>query len=292
MFTRLKNSANAGSRTVLITGCSSGFGYLAVPEFLAQGWRVIATLRNLEQRRDRFQALLDQYGENRLILAELDVTDPSDHIVIQQRIETQWQGALDCLVHNAGYGTFGPMEETPAQALKQQMEVCFFGPAELTRRLLPALRRRGGRVLFVSSILGLTGLPFASAYCASKFAIEGLAEALWYEAALVGIQVGILEPGGFSTEFRSNLEWNGNSSGPYARPIHNYLAARKAQAERRRGDPRLVVRTLLRLASKPKIPLRTVIGRDAVFTAFFRKWLPQSWFLGASRSILSRILLR
>jgi NAD(P)-dependent dehydrogenase (short-subunit alcohol dehydrogenase family) len=188
--------------TVLITGCSSGFGAASVRAFSAKGWNVVATARRL----DDLAPLADLPN---VLTARLDVQDQGS---IASAIEAGIArfGRIDALVNNAGFGLFGIFEGTPREKIQQQFDVNVFGVMDVTRALLPHFRaNRAGAIVNVSSGAGVFTLPMISLYCASKFALEGFSEALAYELADLGIRVKIVEPGGVtSTRFgeRSGAE--------------------------------------------------------------------------------------
>lgn len=190
------------TKTVLITGCSSGFGAAAARAFAAKGWNVVASARKLDD-------LAPLRSVPNLLPVVLDVEDrPSIDAAVKAGIERF--GRIDALVNNAGFGLFGIFEGTPREKIQEQFDVNVFGLMDVTRALLPHFRRnREGAIVNVSSGAGAFGLPMTSLYCASKFALEGFSEALSYELADVGIRVKIVEPGGVtSTKFgeRSGTE--------------------------------------------------------------------------------------
>ncbi|HVK67140.1 MAG TPA: SDR family oxidoreductase [Polyangium sp.] len=183
------------SKTVLVTGCSSGFGRDVAKVFAAEGWNVAATMRAPEQE-------TELRASERMGVMRLDV---QDRVSIDAAVASTLArfGSIDVLVNNAGFGLFGVFEETTREKILEQFEVNVFGMMDVTRAVLPALRKqRSGVVLNVSSGAGVFTLPMISAYCASKFALEGFSEALSYELLPLGIRVKIVEPGGVtSTRF-------------------------------------------------------------------------------------------
>lgn len=259
-----------GTKTVLITGCSSGFGRLIADLFFENGWTVLATLRNSAR-------IKDQPNDPRFRVLELDVTKSEDRAAVAHYIETQFDGKLDCLINNAGYGLFGSLEETSESELRQQFEVNFFGLAFLSQALLPSLRAAKGKIINLSSVCGAHGMPLTSSYCASKFAVEGLTESLRYELAPHGVQVGMIEPGGFRTKFGANVQWSARSNEAdtlYAVQNSNY---RRLLAKLRagKGKPAITVaRTAYWMATTPRMPLRVQVGKDARATHWARRLLP------------------
>ena len=177
------------TQTVLITGCSSGFGLAAVELFADEGWNVVATVRRVQDGA-RFAV------RDNVLAARLDVQDPATiGSAIQQGIERF--GRIDALINNAGFGLFGVFEGTSPEKVREQFDVNVFGLMETTRAILPHFRaNRSGVVVNITSGAGVFGLPMSSLYNASKFAVEGFSEALSYELEPFGVRVKLVEPGG------------------------------------------------------------------------------------------------
>ncbi|WP_374652437.1 SDR family oxidoreductase [Dongia sp.] len=190
------------TQTILITGCSTGFGQASARLFAARGWNVIATMRRPEA-----DAGLSNLPN--VLVTRLDVQDPASINSAFAEGLVRF-GQIDVLVNNAGFGLFGVFEETAREKVLEQFAVNLFGLMDVTRALLPHFRaRRAGTIVNISSGAGVFTLPMISLYCASKFALEGFSEALSYELAGLGIGVKIVEPGGVtSTSFgqRSGTE--------------------------------------------------------------------------------------
>lgn len=180
------------TQTVLITGCSTGFGEATARLFAARGWNVVATMRRPEA--GAALAALDH-----VLVTRLDVQDQAS---IDQAVAAGLArfGRIDALVNNAGFGLFGVFEATPRAKIQEQFDVNLFGLMDVTRALLPHFRaNRSGVIVNVGSGAGVFTLPMISLYCASKFALEGFSESLSYELAGLGIRVKIVEPGGVTT---------------------------------------------------------------------------------------------
>jgi NAD(P)-dependent dehydrogenase (short-subunit alcohol dehydrogenase family) len=177
------------TQTILITGCSSGFGRAAAQRFANAGWNVVATMRNPAAAGD-----LD--GQDNILVTALDVQDAASiRSAVAAGIERF--GAIDALVNNAGFGLHGMFEETPTAKVFEQFDVNVFGMMETIRAILPHFRaRKKGMIVNISSGAGVFALPASTLYNASKFALEGFSEALAYELAPLGITVKIVEPGG------------------------------------------------------------------------------------------------
>ena len=282
------------SRVVFITGTSTGFGKLAVPLFLERGWTVVATMRDADARGSRiFAEELKQAG-GRLHLLDLDVERSEDWKKAERYIEERLNGRIDVLVNNAGYGLMGALEDQSMEQLRKQFEVNFFGLAGLTRTLLPLLRRSRGRILNVSSIVGLISMPLFSAYNASKHAVEGFTEALFYELRQVGVQVGLIEPGAFKTDFGNRSLIVGDktkdSGSPYA--AINRLLMNIVGKQQHSADPIIVARKIVALSECSKVPLRTLAGKDAHLMALLRRILPHNLRVGLIAFFVERLLKR
>ncbi|MDB4968634.1 MAG: SDR-family protein [Myxococcales bacterium] len=277
-------------RTSLVTGSSSGFGRGLVSALLARGWKVYATLRDADARAGDFAADREAHGD-RLVLLALDVTDGAQRDAVARRVAAD--GSLDCLVNNAGYAQFGALEDLDEAQLRRQLEVNFFGAALLTRALLPALRAARGSVLNVSSVFGFSGFPLTGAYCASKYALEGLSESLYYELAPHGVRVGLVEPGGFRTRFGASVEWGHAENAVYGAQTRGYRKLHAKIGARPNGTPPdAVIATLVRLAEARRVPLRTVVGRDALATALLQRLVPEWLRAPATGALLGRLFQR
>ncbi|WP_224269868.1 SDR family oxidoreductase [Haloprofundus salinisoli] len=184
--------------TVLITGCSSGIGRATARAFLAEDWVVYATARN--------PADIQQLGEEGCELATLDVTDQDDVDRVVDRIVDE-QGAIHCLVNNAGYGQFGPIEDVPTEAVEKQFGVNVFGPHRLIRAVLPHMRAEGdGTIVNVTSVAGRVSFPGGGVYAGSKFALEAMTDALRAEVDEYGIDAVLVEPGPVETQFTERAD--------------------------------------------------------------------------------------
>lgn len=275
-------------KRVLVTGSSTGFGRELCTAFIERGWFVYATLRDARTRGRMFDAEGSAYpGAVRVL--DLDVTNAAQRESAAAAVEAA--GGLDCLINNAAYGQFGPCEETSEDDWRRQMEVNFFGPVLLTRRLMPALRASRGRVINISSILGLASFPLSAPYSASKFALEGWSESLHYELAPHGVQVALVEPGGFRTKFADNLRISPVPDGsPYAGQAAAYNRWREKRAARSGVPPEIVVRKIVALAERRRMPLRTLVGTDARLIDGLNRWLPRSVATNLLRRVYSKIL--
>jgi len=182
-------------RSVLITGCSSGIGLASAREMKARGWRVFATARKPED----IARLKEKEGVESLYL---DYAEPHSIEAAAEHVLAATGGKLTALFNNGAYGQPGAVEDLRRDVLRDQFEAGFFGWHDLTRRIIPAMRQQGeGRIVFCSSVLGLISAPYRGAYCASKFAVEALADSLRMELAATGISIVLIEPGPIASRF-------------------------------------------------------------------------------------------
>lgn len=241
------------SKTWFITGTSRGFGREWAIAALERGDTVAATARDLSSLDD----LVEAYGDTLLPLS-LDVTDRAAAFAAVAAAHERF-GRLDVVVNNAGYGQFGMVEELSEDEARAQIETNLFGALWVTQAALPILRAQGsGHLLQVSSIGGVSAFPSVGIYHASKWALEGISQALAQEVAGFGIKVTLIEPGGYSTDW-------GGSSAKHATPLDAYDGVREQAANRpsRRGTPGDPVATreaVLTLVDTEEPPLRVFFG--------------------------------
>jgi len=241
-------------KTWFITGTSRGFGREWASAALQRGDRVAATARDTSTLDD----LVAEYGDAILPIA-LDVTDrAADFAAVEFAHRTF--GRLDIVINNAGYGHFGFIEEITEAEARDQMEANFFGALWVSQAALPFLRAQGsGHIIQVSSIGGITAFPLVGIYNASKWALEGMSQALAQEVAGFGIHVTLVEPGGFATD------WSGASAKRSAE-LDDYADYRATMIEARRqrntapGDPTASAAAILKVVDAENPPLRVFFG--------------------------------
>jgi NAD(P)-dependent dehydrogenase (short-subunit alcohol dehydrogenase family) len=261
------------SKVWFITGASKGFGREWAEAALERGDRVAATAR----RPETLDALVDTYGDAVLPLA-LDVTDRARDFAAVEEAEAHF-GALDIVINNAGYGHFGMIEELTEEEIRAQMETNFFGALWVTQAALPIMREQGsGHILQVSSIGGISAFAGIGAYHASKWALEAFSQSLSQEVAGFGIHVTLIEPGGFSTDWR----------GPSAKHSQRNPAYEAVWEARRLppgtpGDPTATRAAILKVVDAQPPPLRVFFGRTPLEIATrdyesrletWREWQP------------------
>ena len=243
-----------------VTGAGRGMGVDIVKAALAADHAVVATGRKVD-------ALAKALGEaDELLVAKLDVTRPEDaKAAVAAAVERF--GRIDVLVNNAGNFYAGFFEELPPEDFRAQVETNLFGPVNVTRAVLPVMRaQRRGLVVTISSIAGITGQAFVSAYTAAKFGVEGWMESLIPEIAPFGIRTMLVEPGFFRTELltEASTKYPESSIDDYAETTRQTVAAWKKMSGLQAGDPAKLARALIQLASQAEPPLRWPAGVDAV----------------------------
>lgn len=255
-----QSNGASGSRVWLITGCSTGFGRALAEAVLSKGNRLIATARSPQQLQD----LVESYPQQVRTIA-LDVTD-RDNIRAAVAEAQQAFGRIDVLVNNAGYGTIGAIEEVSDEAIERQFNTNLFGTLNMMRAVLPIMRQqRSGHILNLSSVGGMVSFAATGIYCSTKFAVEGLSEALSQEVAPLGIKVTIVEPGAFRTDF------NGRSLSVPEQPIEDYAQTTNGFLDwlqqmdgKQPGDPVKAARAMIQAVESESPPLRLALGEDAV----------------------------
>lgn len=248
------------AKTLLITGVSSGFGRALAEEALQQGFRVVGTVRNQQDKID-FEALKPGSAFARI----LDVTHDGEPQQVVASIEREI-GQVDVLVNNAGYGLEGILEETSLNQVRRQFDVNVFGAVAMMQAVLPYMRqRRAGRILNITSMGGMITLPGLGIYHGSKFALEGISESLAKEVRDLGIYVTAIEPGAFRTD------WAGRSMVRAERSISDYDAVFEPLRQRRQevsgkqlGNPIKAAQVMLKLIDSNNPPMHLLLGSDAV----------------------------
>ena len=255
--------AQQNSAVWFITGCSTGFGRELAKILLERGNRVVVTARNPRQIED-----LAVGQDGKALALELDVTNPAQIAIAVKKAEAAF-GQIDVLVNNAGYGYLSALEEGEDDEVRALFETNVFGLAELTKAVLPGMRRRHtGTVVNISSIGGFVGFPGIGYYNATKFAVEGLTEALAKECEPLGIRAMIVEPGPFRTD------WAGRSLKTPKHPIADYASTAGVRRDaissgsgKQAGDPVRACHAMIQAVESAKPPMRLVLGRMALDTA-------------------------
>ena len=243
-----------------ITGCSTGFGRSLAAEVLKQGYRAVVSSRKLADVEDITAA----YADTALALA-LDVTKP-DEINAAVKAAMDKFGVIDVLVNNAGIGYFGAVEESEEEEVRRMFEINVFGLANMTQAVLPIMRvQRSGHILNIASIGGLRSFPSVGFYNATKYAVDGLSEALSKETEGLGIKVTIIAPSGFRTD------WAGRSANNSKIVIEDYAETAGKNKESIRnysgnqpGDPHRAAFAMIKVVESENPPLRLLLGAAAL----------------------------
>lgn len=264
----------ARTRTVLLTGCSSGIGLACVRTMKSRGWRVLATARNP----DDLARLESIEGVEAL---HLELADPAAVAACAADALIRTDGRIDALFNNAAFGQVGAVEDLTVDVLRHQFEVNVIGGHGLIRALLPAMRRQGhGRIVQCSSVLGLVVAPWRGAYCASKFAIEALSDTMRLELAGTGIFVSLIEPGPIRTEFvatalkrfRASVDIDAS---PHREIYRQRIAAMEAGGTNRyKLEPEAVAAKLVHALESRRPRARYFVTKPTYYAAILRRVLP------------------
>lgn len=251
-------------KVILVTGTTSGFGRLIAERLSSEGHRVYGThLPGFEFDPEAFS----------FPMLELDVTDDASVArCVGDLIDTE--GRIDVLINNAGFGLAGALEDTTPEEARSQMEVNFFGPLRMIRAVLPHMRSQGsGRLLTVSSMAGHVGMPYQPIYSASKFALEGLNEALRLELRESGIDAAVVCPGDFNTGFTAARQFTKGAHSRWHEQQLKTTVGIMEEDERSGPDPGMVADLFVRLVDAPSLRVRYFVGRRSQRLSIFLKRL-------------------
>ena len=257
MTTKTKKNTNTENPVWFITGCSTGFGRELATQALERGYRVVVTAR----KPDEVEALA---AKGEALVLKLDVTDQSQIDTSIKAAEKQF-GGIDVLVNNAGIGYFAAVEESEEKEVRRMFEINVFGMGRMIQAALPGMRRRRkGFIVNISSVAGLRSFPSLGYYDATKFAVEGLSEALWQEVEPLGIKVMLVEPSGFRTD------WAGRSANESKKQIADYAATAgvcrsemRADSGKQPGDPARAAKAIVEAVASLNPPHHLLLGNDA-----------------------------
>jgi NAD(P)-dependent dehydrogenase (short-subunit alcohol dehydrogenase family) len=244
----------------LVTGAGRGLGTHIAKAALDAGHSVVATGRNTE-------VVKAAVGDvDHLLVVKLDITS-TDDIASAVRIATEHFNKIDVLVNNAAGAQMGFFEEITPEQMSRQIETNLIGPMNVTRAVLPEMRRaRSGHVITITSLAGLIGQEFVSAYAASKFGLEGWMESLRFEVEPFGIKTTIVEPGFFRTELleKESATYGGKSIEDYAAKARATQSLWESMSRKQPGDPNKLAKALVSIAAQEQPPLRFIAGADAI----------------------------
>jgi NAD(P)-dependent dehydrogenase (short-subunit alcohol dehydrogenase family) len=263
-------------RTVLITGTSSGFGLVTTVELAKRGWNVVATMRDLAKRGELDRELAAAGLSKNVRIEQLDVTDPQsiDRAIASLELPNR---PLDAVVHNAGVAVGGAFEDLDDAHIRRVMEVNYFGVLALTKRLLPMFRaQRHGRIVIISSEAAFAGQPANSPYSASKWALEGWAEAIAYEVAHFNIGIVLIEPGAYRTNIWESSPRVLPKESAYYPLLRHLEVAVEAHVAKAARDPVEVAKAVATALDAPRPRFRYAVGPTAKFMHFARGKLPST----------------
>lgn len=278
-------------KTILITGCSSGFGMLTAARLASRGHKVFATMRDLSKKDDLEIETERRKGLANLRILPMDVTH-SGSIKEAVREVVAENGVIDVLVNNAGFGMGGFFEDMTDNDYRSVLDVNFFGVLNVTREVMPVMRpRRQGRIINVSSMAAFSGTPAFSAYVASKWALEGFSESLYMELKPLGIDVALVEPGAYRTcIFEKNARFARSFFDPqspyFSRSQYLKDLVQKHNLANSR-DPEEVAVVIEDIINSPSPSFRNIIGFRSSFKLFFLRMIPFKWYAGLVNAALS-----
>lgn len=265
-------------RTILITGCSTGIGLAAARKLKGRGWRVFATARKAEdverlEKAEGFEAL------------RMELSDPASIAAGVAEVLRRTGGTLDALYNNAGFGMIGAVEDVSAELVRRHLDVNVVAVHELSRLVVPVMRNQGhGRIVMCSSALGFVSGPYRAAYCASKFALEALSDALRMEVARDNIHVSIIQPGPIQSQFAATAAATLKDNIDIARSVHRaHYDARIAEIDgggrnrRFKLGPEAVVDKLIHALESPRPKTRYKVGLPTQGAAILKRVLPDRW---------------
>lgn len=267
---------------VLLTGASSGIGYDLAPLLVRYGYTVYGAARRVEK--------IEELASEGVKALSMDVTDEASmEAAVQQIIDAE--GRIDVLINNAGYGSYGAIEDVPIDEARRQFEVNLFGLARLTQLVLPHMRARGrGRILNISSMAGRITMPLGAWYHATKYALEAFSDALRMEVEEFGIDVVIIEPGGIKTPWgliAADYLEESSRNGVYAAQAQHVAAnMRKLYSPSSSlSEPKVISRTILRALEARRPKTRYLVGFGAKPSVFLHTVLPDRLFDKVARRI-------
>lgn len=265
------------AKTVLVTGCSSGIGLATSLHLREHGWSVLPTARRSED--------LDMLAQLGFAPIELDLGDETSVADAASAALDRCHGALGALVNNAGFAQYGAVEDLSREALRRQFEVNVFGMQQLTNHLVPPLRDQGrGRIVNVSSVYGRVSAPMVGAYCASKYAMEALADAMRVELRGSGIALSLIEPGPIETEFRRNAAAQSRASleshaGRFAARYESSFRRAQETTHRKKpfsAPPEAVAAKIRHALTSARPRRRYCVTVPAYLGAFVRRFAPDA----------------
>ncbi|HUW41249.1 MAG TPA: SDR family oxidoreductase [Rectinemataceae bacterium] len=259
-------------KVVIVTGASSGIGNACATHLAKKGLRVFGTCRNPSS----YMKKADEFFE----MIAMDVTD-NDSVNKAVAAVLEKAGRIDAILCNAGMGIAGSIEDSSMEEILLQINTNFLGAVRSVKAVLPAMRAAGtGKILVLSSIAGVVGMPFQAFYSASKYAIEGMMESLRYEVRPFGLQACLIEPGDFRTGFTAARRYvkKADDSSAYKKYFEPAMAV-QVRDESQGFDPLVAAKLVFKLIEAPRLPVRTTVGPGFErFAVIVKRLIPARWF--------------
>lgn len=270
----MTNAQQVSTRPIaLITGASSGFGLLTSIRLAQEGYRVIATMRDIGKKEGVLAKAAECGMKEQIETMKLDITDSENIADVVQTVIQRW-GSIEVLVNNAGYAVMGVIEEVPMADWRAQLETNFFGMVAVTKAVLPHMRARGkGKIINISSGAGMIGFSNTGPYSASKFAMEGFSEALRLELLPFSIPVVLVQPGTYDTGISAKHVYRNQPNSPYSKMIERFNQFNQ-KSERNAPNPMHVANTIVKICQSRNPKLRYICGSDAKMIFLMKKLLP------------------
>jgi len=268
-------------KVILLTGGSSGIGFQCAKALSEKGHKVYAAARRLDKMEP-----LKEYG---VIPLRMDLTD-EDSMLEAVKLVLDYEGRIDVLVNNAGYGYFGPVETVSMEEARRQLEVNVFGLASLCKMVLPSMRERGeGRIVNISSVAGKTVLLYGAWYHVSKYSVEAFSDALRMEMKPFGVDVVLIEPGGIHTDWgliaADHLEESSKGTAYEESAAKEAAIFRKAYGGSYLSSPEVIAKTVVRAVESRRPKARYRRGAGAGLMLFFHWLLPARWWDAIVRKV-------
>lgn len=257
-----------GEKVVIVTGTSSGIGFETAVLLARNGFMTYATMRN-PVKSTRLSDLANKEKLD-IKIRKLDVNDETgiNETIDQVISET---GRIDVLVNNAGYAIFGALEDTALDEIKEQFETNFFGPVRTIKAVIPIMKKQnGGKIINLSSMVGRFGVPFNSAYVASKFALEGITESTRYELHDYNIKIILVEPGIIKSHFFQNVKLSNKSTSGYSKLLKKRMEGIETMLKKA-THPEIVAEVILDIINSRNTNIRYLVGHDAEFMLKLKK---------------------
>jgi len=271
-------------KVAIVTGASSGIGFETAVILARNGFMTYATMRNLGKSSRLSELAIKEKID--IKIRKLDVNDETGIRKTTEKVISE-TGRIDVLVNNAGYAIFGAFEETSLDEIREQFETNFFGPVRTIKAVLPIMKKqKGGMIINISSMVGKFGVPFNSAYVASKFALEGITESIRYELHDYGIKIILVEPGIIKSNFFQNIKLSNKSTSSYSKLLKKRIHGIETMLKKA-SRPVIVAKAILNIINSTNTNIRYLVGHDAEFMIKLKKNTTEEEFENLLRKTFS-----